>query len=715
MTDSDGLSDATRRAVLQATAGALGVGAMGTASAHEWGTETTGQNGDNPDAQPENIDEDENVSRHGFHALGSAGAPAENPRAEAQDPHYGAVTEIRVRGDYAYVGVFSSDRETPGRGVAIVDISDYSRAASESELETAQPRVVSFVRNNSTATAVMDVKTSDDGDYIFLGTQPYTALFTESAEGEAADPFPNAEDNSATASGGGAVAVDVADPSNPEVVARMETFSTGIHNLFHHRIGGEDYVFLAKGLGAGDTGVYVLRFDRTAAEFELINRWTLEGNDRQGGIGDNESGLSYCHDVEVHDDPRTGRPTAYVSFLGSEFHICDVSDPADFDHIGAFPTGGLAHFGTTAPTLVDGKRVAVASHEVPSPDTGYRWERNTDQTGTVFLIDAEGIYPDDPVPDAREAGDPPRDLTEQELDDWTWLGPEDTEDGEVSWSNFTLSPHNSDLSRHVVDGEEEFWLHQGHYHGGVRFLRLDTDTWTLEEEGWSRPSYGVPDGSKMQGLNEVTPFVWASVETNGVTLSSDINQGVHAMSHDRLEVGNGQPTSVAVTREDDTDVYAGATTNRVQLTVEFPATGVKLRDRLPDGWNVVGGDDHTTYERGGSTFVEFDATAGAGERTTFTYFARREADAPDTAAFGPPEVSDATHPARTEGIEDDPSFANDLWVVASGEIDRGLEVGLGSALSSEATLGVAAGALGMAAYQRDRILERARGLLDREE
>ena len=68
MTDSDRLSDATRRAVLQATAGALGVGAMGTASAHEWGTETTGQNGDNPDAQPENIDEDENVSRHGFHA-----------------------------------------------------------------------------------------------------------------------------------------------------------------------------------------------------------------------------------------------------------------------------------------------------------------------------------------------------------------------------------------------------------------------------------------------------------------------------------------------------------------------------------------------------------------------------------------------------------------------------------------------------------------------
>ena len=73
-----------------------------------------------------------------------------------------------------------------------------------------------------------------------------------------------------------------------------------------------------------------------------------------------------------------------------------------------------------------------------------------------------------------------------------------------------------------------------------------------------------------------------------------------------------------------------------------------------------------------------------------------------------------TAPARTESIEDDPSFANDLWTVASGEIDRGLEVGLGSGLSTGAKLGVTA-TLGMAAYQRDRIVERARGLLDREE
>ena len=46
--------------------------------------------------------------------------------------------------------------------------------------------------------------------------------------------------------------------------------------------------------------------------------------------------------------------------------------------------------------------------------------------------------------------------------------------------------------------------------------------------------------------------------------------------------------------------------------------------------------------------------------------------------------------------------------------DKRVQTWLGSGLSSEATLGVTA-ALGMAAYQRDRIVERARGLLDREE
>lgn len=735
MSDPGKLPASTRRTVLKAVTGAVGLGAAGTANAHEkWNSNE--DPGEGADEAPETVGESHRVANVGYHALGSAGTPRSDPRAEAQDPHYGAVTEIRVHGDYAYVGVFSSDAETPGRGLVIVDVGDYTNADSESDLENARPRVVSYVRNNSTATAVMDVKISDDGDYAFLGTQPYTLLFPSDTDhpernvrayaegwGEAAQPFPNLGDHSATASGGGVVVVDVSDPGNPEVIARHDEFSTGIHNLYHHRIGGEDYVFLAKGLGfySGDTGVYVMRFDRTAHELELVNRWTVEGDDRQGEVGDNSSGFEYCHDVEVHDDPRTGRPTAYVAFLGAGFHICDVSDPADFDHIGQYDMG-LSHFTTAPPTLVDGRRVAIVSHEVPDDDGGgYRWETNTDSTGTVFLIDADDIY-DHVDPETGEKLAEPEARELEDLDQWTWLSPDDpsVEGDEVQWANFTLSPHNSDLSRHVVetdDGlEEEFWLHQGHYHGGVRFLKLDTDTWSLEERGFSRPAYDPPESSRMEGLNEATPMIWAAVETNGVTLASDINQGVHAMHHERLTVGNGNPTEVSISRADDGSFHTAESVNRVELTVSYPDADVLVRDRLPEGWEVVAGDEHETYRRGGSTFVEFETPAAAGEETTFTYIAERTGGGTTSAVFGPTEISDAGHPARTGGIEEDPSAAADLWTAVGGTIDRDIAGGITTHLPPRVTFGATAGVAGLAAVKRDSVGERLRELLpDREE
>ncbi|PSP68929.1 hypothetical protein BRC85_00235 [Halobacteriales archaeon QS_1_69_70] len=61
-----------------------------------------------------------------------------------------------------------------------------------------------------------------------------------------------------------------------------------------------------------------------------------------------------------------------------------------------------------------------------------------------------------------------------------------------------------------------------------------------------------------------------------------------------------------------------------------------------------------------------------------------------------------------------PTAGASLWTVASGDIDRGLEVGLGSGSSSGAKLGVTATAC-MAASQRDRLADRASDLLDRED
>ena len=610
------VSGKTRRAVLKATAGTLGVAAMGGASAHDWGTSGTTAAGDNTGgthSRTGTLDTNKNASIVGYHSLGGVGSARTSGRPE--NPHYGAVTEIRTHGDYAYVGVFSSDSPTSGRGMAIVDISDFNRAENEAELENAELSVVSFVRNNNTGVAVMDVKVSDDGQFVFMGTQPYTALFGD----EAKDPTPSTNNHGETVAPGGVVAVDVSDKGNPETVGLFEVSGTGVHNSFHHRIGGQDYVFVIHDLNDGTEGMYVLEFDRATGQFTAVNRWTDDGDLAQGDAG---TTMKYIHDVEIQNDPRTGTPTAYLSYWDLGLQVLDLSDPANISQVGQFDMGSC-HFASPAPDLVDGKHVCIASQEVPSSDTG---------TGTVHLVDAEGLY--------EESG-----ITQlTELDVWEWQNESMESVEEIDFQNFTLSPHNSDLAKHVTQdpstGEvsAEYWVHQAHYHGGLRYLKIDPNNWSLTEKGYSRPVYeAVPDDSKMTGLSSVTPNIWGAVQSNGVTFASDINQGVHAIKHDAIPVTGPDPI-VDVSRADDGSVFTGGQTNQVDLTMEFADGPVLVRDRLPKEWSVAAGDSYETYEEGGARIVEFDGTLAKGTRTYFAE-APEGTEAAGTYTFGPVEVS----------------------------------------------------------------------------
>ena len=615
-TDATDLGSRTRRAVLKATAGTLGVAAMGGASAHDWGTSTTTAAGDNSGgthSRTGTLDTNQNASIVGYHSLGGVGSARTSGRPSS--PHYGAVTEIRTHGDYAYVGVFSSDSPTPGRGMAIVDISDFNRAESEVDLENASLSVISFVRNNNTGVAVMDVKVSDDGQFVFMGTQPYTALFGD----EAKDPTPNTNDHSETVAPGGVVAVDVSDKGNPETVGVFEVSGTGVHNTFHHRIGGQDYVFAIHDLNDGTEGMYVLEFDRTTGQFVPVNRWTDDGDLAQGEGG---TVMKYIHDVEIQDDPKTGTPTAYLAYWDLGLQVLDLSDPANISQVGQFDMGSC-HFATPAPDLVEGKRVCIASQEIPSSDTG---------TGTVHLVDAEGLY--------EESG-----ITQLEaLDVWEWQNESMDDVDEIDFQNFTLSPHNSEFAKHVTQDPDtgevsaEYWVHQAHYHGGLRYLKADPSDWTLTEQGFSRPVYeAVPDDSKMTGLSSVTPNVWGAVQSNGVTFASDINQGVHAVTHDAIPVTGPDPI-VEVSRADDGSVFTGGQTNQVDLTVDAADSAVLVRDRLPKAWSVAAGDDYGTYEAGGARIVEFDGEFAEGTRTYFAE-APEGAAATGTYTVGPVEVS----------------------------------------------------------------------------
>jgi hypothetical protein len=711
--DSSELSDATRRAVLKGTAGALGVGAMGTASAHDWGSSSTSAADSEVEEnrRPGTVGDHRNASYVGYHSLGGRG-PASGAGGQPENAHEGAVTEIRAEGDFAYVGLFSSRGDSAGRGLAVVDIADYNNAETRADLERAEMRVVSFLQNNNAATAFMDLKLSGDGNYVFVGTQPITALFNETQK----DPDVTlAESSTSGVNSGGVLAVDVSDPYNPSLVDAEETFSTGIHNLFHHRIDGTDYVFACKDIESDNTaGVYVFEFDRTTGQLLLVNRWTATGGNNAAGEATPTGGMDfYCHDVEVQDDPVTGRPTVYVAYWNAGVRVLDASDPTAMEEIGHFPMR-QGHFTTPAPDLVDGKRVLIASHEEPAnttdgsaaesqeqeggtlptesevEDDPHPDKRNPHSTGSVLLVDADGIY--DHVGPEGEKQSAPEVTTLPLLDDWTWQDADRIEGKQdIRFDNFELSPHNSDIAKHVDPdtGAESFWVHQAHYHGGIRYLKVEPGKgYALTEKGYSRPEQeDVPDGSKMQGLSGVTPNVWGCVESNGVTFAADINQGVHAVIHDDIPVGGADPV-VGTNREMDGSVFRAGDTNQVDLELAFADSEVLVRDRVPNGWTVDAADrGYDVVTVGEDRFVQFDGTATEGE--AFRYFAGAGGSGPDS--FGPVQVS---------------ADGGDTWVTVDGSAASVYTLGSGGL-----TLGTAAGAAGVLTHQRDRLGERLRGLL----
>jgi hypothetical protein len=736
MSDLNEFGEKTRRAVLKALGGTAGLAAAGGASAHGWGetNSTANENDSVKFGKPKTQGLSENARVHGYHSIGGIGPSSES--GQPDDPHYGGLTEIAVHGEYVYQSMFSARNDTGGRGFAILDASDYVNAESEAELEAAELSVESIFRDLNGATACMDLKLDDTGDYVFIGTQPIAALFDEL--GESPMPDPNASSASGVNSGG-VLAVDVSDKSSPSLSSVAEIPSTGIHNLYHHRIGDSEYVFACKDINyVGDSGVYIYEFDRTLGTLTLVNQFTPNGdlvdpNDELDSGGFN----FYCHDITIQDDPKTGTPTAYLSYWNAGLMILDVSDPSSLEQVGLFPMLS-GHFAIPAPDTVtdaDGneRRVAFASHERPSVNFQSPNEdlANPGSTGTIYLVDTDDIYETDGV---AECG---------ELANWAWQD-------EVAYSDFNLSPHNSQPA--IYDGE--LWLHQSHYHGGTRFLKVevgsergttladktdlgggihvtssgrgslsggedlpiwgerpwtvidgvpndranDATDWELTEGGFSRPyEPEIPEDSKMGyttsynaaagGLSNVQPFVWGAVQNRGVTFAGDINQGVYAIKQDDIPL-KGAMAETEGTRETGR-ILADGQPASVELAIETDQS-VLVRDRVSSALDVEADAAYERYDLGGQTAVEFETAATDGTRLSYEV-AVPAAESETELAFGPIEISD-------DGGE--------TWRALSGTIETTETATFALPGSSTSlTLGTAAGATAITYSQRERFRE----------
>ena len=590
----------TRRSIIKAVGGALGVGAAGVAASHpEEGTGGPNEGHDHTDPSIHETIGD--IDQVGYHSLGGKG------QSDPENPHYGGLTECRVQNGYAFVGFINARGPTPNRGFAILDVSEFTEARNDGlQLEFADIDLLGIARDDNDTSAAMDIKVTDDANYAAVAREPISTLFDEPNSNK------NAEGSGTSAGANSIQLYDVSDKTSPRLVSQYDHYGLGPHNAYIHNIGGTDYVF-ALGYTANLNGLFIYEIDRTTDQLRLVNKWDKGGNARDG---DAFQDVGDAHDLTIVDDPKTGRPYVYFGMWSSPgMQVLDASDPTDLETIGVFPMA-RSHYVQPAPTLIDGKRVAIAGQETIGVNEG--------SSGRLYLVDCDGL--DESGETNPEIGrgiqKADADNPAEYLDYWEWQNPI-TFGEEFS---YYLGPHNADIT-------QEGWIHLGHYHGGVMYFEIateeiasedpDIDQFDLIERGSFKPTEPVPEESKMGDppgfapLGKFSPFCWGAVEANGLTFISDINQGVFIAHHHDLEVGSDARVNVDAGHRDDGRAFTAGQTDRIDLEADvqvLDADGVWIRTRVPGEWTVYesGSPDMRTRDIGFETLVEFETAIGAG-------------------------------------------------------------------------------------------------------
>jgi hypothetical protein len=728
------IGEKTRRAVLKAAGAALGVASIGTASGHPGSL--TGENnkfyGGTDGYLGDNVADtsSDDVSLVGYHSGGGVG-PA-SLSGQPEDAHRGAFSEFRIHDDLAFASVFSARGDDSQRGVAIFDISDFTRADESTNFEHADLRLVSFVRNDNSQAACMDVKVSDDGDYVFVCKQAVTALF-----GEGRGTEPNTDNHGNSAGAGSLMVVDVSDPGNPEVTDEesLSHWSVGPHNGWYHQIGGEEYFFTVHGTSGAASKVNTFRFDRASGQLQQVNAWSWDTNLSQADYGA-DSNQWYHHDINIQEDPKTGRPLAYLHCWDAGLRIFDVSDPLNVHEVGVFEQYG-AHHAVPAPALIDGKRVAITGHE--NPDSEYHAHIDGHETGRYNIVDCdpldEALDPESDVervylgcassvrnnpneqPLARapyqmyDVDDPSVETFDDrsELDYWALI-----EDGE-SWDAAPGFDEEADraengedpgkfqqngfadfrVSSHNIDMDTQGNLYSGHYHAGARILDVDVSGRSLSETGYFREGKKIPEdrtlgfdddvtGGTLDGLTASTPFFWNAVGRNGLVFAGGINGGPHVMYQEGAPLGSDTPIDVDIERDHDSSVVTAGQTHRVTITADSDED-VVVRDAVPSTWNVFeeySPDLADTHEIAGyRTIVELELDEN-GE-ATYVVSAPEGTGKTGGYTFGPVEY------ARSDGngnadVDSDfgggNSTTNRLWRKENGAVKSVNVVGVDTSL-----------------------------------
>ena len=221
--------------------------------------------------------------------------------------------------------------------------------------------------------AVLDVKVSDDGDYLFIG---------DDAEASGALGGRHA------ATTGGVYVYDVSDKAAPTFVAYQPIGERrGPHMVFYHMMpDGREIV-----LGA-NADVSITEFDREAGTMRELARYQADlvtAFNRDPQVFD-VLYQGWAHDMIATNEP-DGTTLMYVANWDAGIRIVDITDPAAPKELGgwnAFPDGHEGNLHTVSAEWIDGKRIVVGAVEVGFAVVGgYHYAMGTD-ANVVYVWDA---------------------------------------------------------------------------------------------------------------------------------------------------------------------------------------------------------------------------------------------------------------------------------------------------------------------------------------
>ncbi|MBW3581710.1 MAG: hypothetical protein KY455_01305 [Euryarchaeota archaeon] len=238
-------------------------------------------------------------------------------------------------------------------------------------LDTSSPRDPEQIGRYSAGTPyVADVKTTPDGRWVFVATQPETLFAT--VFGKPGAPTPTPGEPAPYAGDVGIHIVDTSDPTAPSFAGLYAGDATGYHMLTLTEISGATYV-MGTTLFAGH--VDILRFETTPTP-HLVPVSTFHPAVHDAALTAESAGRSYipeAHDMTVAPDPLEGFPLLSVAHGSFGLFFLDLSDPSAPRYLGGWNDGpggpyGIMFAHTVRVVEVEGTRVAFVASEALSHD-----------------------------------------------------------------------------------------------------------------------------------------------------------------------------------------------------------------------------------------------------------------------------------------------------------------------------------------------------------